>query len=510
MKTHFPSYTLLTLIFLTLTAHNGVLMSPIHEKRTDSTCPQTLTPLSNDSKKIIGYFPGYLSDYTRYGSSYYDNNYNYVSPSSIHWNITHLNWIAFGLDDVSNKNIPPTSKHVFLNRAIAYRNTNRIPVKIFLAIVLSGNININSNPSFANGTSDDRAGFITNVINFVRNYNLDGVDIEYPNRFNCGTWSNDKNFVPLINELSAALKSINKDLSITVGPIPIAGLNPDSVNFVNVMTTQINIINSLTTPTNKTGPSITLDQTAAIMNNWSKTINPAKLNLGVDFYGVIELTALVDLGSLDNNKIIPRNLTTAPFATSYSSDPSDYLFYDKCTFTLDKSIQLYPWYFMRQQTGPLINTCTAGNGWTRKFDSETSTTYLYKVSSDSQVINSTTPVYEYNYISYEDPQSIQYKLKLITNNSYGGIAISDLYDDSSDAEMLNVIMSVFPVSYRNTSNSSSLSGSSSITIITIITIIAIIVAVIVFLCCCCACYKCNQKEVWMESTYSYIKNRRAS
>ncbi|CAG8645926.1 1398_t:CDS:2, partial [Gigaspora rosea] len=395
--------------------HNGVLMSPIHEKRTDSTCPQTLTPLSNDSKKIIGYFPGYLSDYT-----------------------------PFGPDDVSNKNIPPTSKHVFLNRTIAYRNTN--------PIVLSGNININSNPSFANGTSDDRAGFITNVINFVRNYNLDGVDIEYPNRFNCGTWSNDKNFVPLINELSAALKSINKDLSITVGPIPIAGLNPDSVNFVNVMTTQINIINNLTTPTNKTGPSITFDQTASIMNNWSKIINPAKLNLGVDFYGVIELTAPVDLGSLDNNQIIPRNLTTAPFATSYSSDPSVYLFYDKCTFTLDKSIQLYPWYFMRQQTGPLINTCTAGNGWTRKFDSEKSTTYLYKVSSNSQVINSTTPVYEYDYISYEDPQSIQYKLKLITNNSYGGIAISDLYADSSDAEMLNFITSVFPVSYRNTSD----------------------------------------------------------
>ncbi|CAG8746897.1 36446_t:CDS:2, partial [Gigaspora margarita] len=441
-------------------------MSPMHEKRADSTCPQTLTPLSTDSKMIVGYFPGYLSYYTHYGS--YSNYYSNVNPSSIPWNITHLNWIAFSPDDASNKNIPPTSAHVFLNKTVAYRNTNHIPVKIFLAIVLSGNININSNPSFANGTSSDRAGFITNVINFVRNYNLDGVDLEYPNRFNCGKWLNDKNFAPLVNELSAALKVINRDLSITVGPIPIAGLNPDSVNFVNVMTTQVNIINNLTTPTNKTGPSITFNQTAAIMSSWSKIINPAKLNLGVDFYGVIELTAPVDLGSLDNNQIISRNLTTAPFATSYSSDPSIYLFYDKCTFTLDKSIQLYPWYFMRQQSGPLTNTCTTGNGWARKFDSETSTTYLYKVSSNSLVVGSPTPVYVYYYISYEDPQSIQYKLKLITNNSYGGIAISDLYADSSNAEMLNVITSIFPVSYRNSTNSSNSSSVSGSTIGTIV------------------------------------------
>ncbi|CAG8734781.1 15695_t:CDS:1, partial [Dentiscutata heterogama] len=167
------------------------------------------------------------------------------------------------------------------------------------------------------------------------------------------------------------------------------------------------------------------------------------------------------------------------------SDPSIYLFYDKCSFTLDNSIQLYPWYFMRlqtdQQTGPLINTCTAGNGWARKFDSETNTTYLYKVNSNSLVVGSPTPVYVYDYVSYEDPQSIQYKLKLITSNSYGGIAISDLYADSSDKEMLNTITSVFPVSYRNvtSSNYSSSSGPS---------IITIIIVVLVIICCCGCCY----------------------
>ncbi|CAG8641583.1 20686_t:CDS:2 [Cetraspora pellucida] len=482
MSAFFSFHPFLILIFLILITHDGVLTSPLLKKRANFTCPQIVTPLSTDSKTIVGYFPGYLSQYTRYASSSSDSYYNYISPSKIPWNITHLNWIAFGPDDVSNKNIPPTSTHVFLSNTVAYRDTNHIPVKIFLAIVLTGNININSNPSFANGTSGDRTAFITNVINFVHNYNLDGVDLEYPNRFNCGKWLNDKNFVPLVDELSAALKVINRELSITVGPIPITGLNPDSVSFVNVMATQVNIVNSLTTPTNKTGPCVTLNQTSAIMSNWSIIVKPAKLNLGVDFSGVVELTAPVDLGSLDNSQTIPRNLTKAPFITSYNSDPSIYLFYDKCSFTLDHSIQLYPWYFMRQETGQLIDTCTTGNGWARKFDSETSTTYLYKVSSNSSVVGSPISVYEYDYVSYEDPQSIQYKLRLIADNSYGGIAISDLYADSSDKEMLNAIVSAFPISYNNVTDSSNNGLSRSL-------IITIIVVVLVCFCFCGICAK---------------------
>ncbi|KAF0500271.1 hypothetical protein F8M41_020304 [Gigaspora margarita] len=170
---HF-SYTFITLIFLTLTAHNGVLMSLMHEKRADSTCPQTLIALSRDS---------------------------YVSPT-------------IGQDDASNKNIPPTSTHDFLNKTVAYRNTNHIPVK---------------------------------------------VDLEYQ--------------IDLIAENGLMIR--------TLFPIN----------------------NNLTTPTNKTGPSITFNQTAVILSSWSKIINPAKFNLGVDFYGVIELTAPVDLGVLTITKL---------------------------------------------------------------------------------------------------------------------------------------------------------------------------------------------------------------
>ncbi|KAF0437504.1 hypothetical protein F8M41_004378 [Gigaspora margarita] len=117
---------------------------------------------------IIGYFPGHYTQYSRY-SNYSFNDY----VSQIPWDITHLNWIAFSPDDASNKYIPLKSNHEFLNKTVSYRNANRLP--IFLAIVLSGNIDINFNPSFANGTSKDRTTFVTNVINFVHNYGLDGV-----------------------------------------------------------------------------------------------------------------------------------------------------------------------------------------------------------------------------------------------------------------------------------------------------------------------------------------------
>ncbi|CAG8775698.1 14563_t:CDS:2 [Gigaspora margarita] len=56
-------------------------------------------------------------------------------------------------------------------------------------------------------------------------------------------------------------------------------LNPDSVSFVNIM----------------------------------------ELNLGVDLYGIIELTTPINMGSFDNSQIAPRNLVKAPFTTTCPS-----------------------------------------------------------------------------------------------------------------------------------------------------------------------------------------------
>jgi hypothetical protein len=56
-------------------------------------------------------------------------------------------------------------------------------LQIFLAITLTGNIDINNDnklkndSAFASGTTTDRASFVTNVINFVFKFGLDGVSV---------------------------------------------------------------------------------------------------------------------------------------------------------------------------------------------------------------------------------------------------------------------------------------------------------------------------------------------
>jgi len=59
------------------------------------------------------------------------------------------------------------------------------------------------------------------------------------------------------------------------------------------------------------------------------------------------------------------------------------------------------------------------------------------------VIGSPTPLSRYYYVTYEDYQSIQYKLKLIIDNKYGGISFSSLTDGCDD--LMNVVMSIFPI-----------------------------------------------------------------
>ncbi|CAG8775702.1 14564_t:CDS:2 [Gigaspora margarita] len=133
---------------------------------------------------------------------------------------------------------------------------------------------------------------------------------------------------------------------------------------------------------------------------------------------------------------------------------------------------------MRQQTGPLINSCNAKNEWIRKFDSNTSTTYIYESGASSLVAGSPTPLYEYYYISYEDPQTIQYKLKLIINSSYG---------DSSDSKSSNGNL------FSN--------GVSSPSIYTII------MAILIILCCCGICY-CKKFKSSITLIFTASKNRR--
>ncbi|CAG8611225.1 6590_t:CDS:2, partial [Diversispora eburnea] len=367
------------------------------------SCPNSVaTRQEKDSKITVGYVDGY------------NFNYNF-KPSELPWNITYMNWIAFEPSSESNKKIPISDSHTYLNKTVQYRNVNKIK------------------PFASNKT--ERDSFVSNVINFVHKFELDGVDLEYPDRYGCGKWNNSENFIPLVDELSSALKVINKTFSITVGNNPIQGLNINSIEFINVMPFRQNEIS------NTTGPSITLDQISDTMDGWSKTVESKKLILGVSLYGVIELTMPME-GSLESNRTVPLD-TTANIKysvfDSYSYSTSSY--YDTCSFLEVDYLNLGSCAVIRSKNGPLSSSCTAQNGWTRVFDDNVKSTYLYKVYNTSVVVGSPNPLTTYYYVTYEDSQSIQHKLKLIIDKSYGGIALYGLGDSCDD--IISSVDSIF-------------------------------------------------------------------
>jgi hypothetical protein len=194
-----------------------------------------------------------------------------------------------------------------------------------------------------------------------------------------------------------------------------------------------------------TGPSITLGQISNAMINWSKIVDPNKLILGVRLHGIIELTESIE-GNLENNSTVPRDSNTtiskSVIGEPYRSSALPYI--DACTFKEDYSLKVGSCSAIRSTKGPLINSCTAGNGWTRKFDSNSNSTFLYKVSNTSLVVGSPTPLSKYFYITYEDSQSIQYKTQIIVEKTYGGIALSGLTDGCDD--IIHSINAILPVS----------------------------------------------------------------
>src|SRR4051794_8644681 len=224
-----------------------------------------------------------------------------------------------------------------------------------------------------------------------------------------------------------------------------------------------------------TGPSITLDQISNAMANWSKIVNPNKLVLGVRLDGIIELTMPVE-GNLENNSIVPRDsnatISKSVIGEPYKQSASPYI--DACTFQEDPSLRVGSCFALRSiREAPLINSCTAGNEWTRKFDSSSNSTFLYKVSNTSVVVGSPTPLSKYFYITYEDSQSIQYKAQIIVEKSYGGIAMSGLTDGCDD--IIYSMNSIFPATGFSPPPKSK-SGTSTASII-------IVVIVLVLLCC---------------------------
>ncbi len=189
----------------------------------NNTTPVTPTPyVPDNSFKIVAYMPSYKDPETVDMSKYKM--------------ITHLFYAFLELDAVADGTLKPLSQPTRFETVMQRARANNVKV----GISVSG-----SSANFATmaSTSVARTKFVTNVVNFAKNNNLNGVDIDWEYPSTSGTAPSADNFVLLMKELSAELHKLNKFLSAAVTPAVYSGgirdgIKPEVfqyVDFLNIM-----------------------------------------------------------------------------------------------------------------------------------------------------------------------------------------------------------------------------------------------------------------------------------
>ncbi|KAJ2721629.1 hypothetical protein GGI07_003813 [Coemansia sp. Benny D115] len=306
-----------------------------------------------------------------------------------------------------------------------------------------------------------RSKFLSSIITYVTQYNLDGVDIdwEYPGREGdtCNVFdpSNDtKNFLKFLQDLRTQLDTTfgtrNKLLTLAVrvepfddanGPVSDVSAFAKVVDFINLMTYDIaGTWNPTTSPNSPLqyapgqGPQFSV---ASAIDSWNGAGWPTgQMNLGIPFYGYA-MTALSDMSKN------PSNMYAAISSTAPQGDQEDAPWADPCAGGPAVYSGQWQWKNLRRQ-GVLTSTNTAASPWIRTWDSATSTPWLF---------NPNTKIF----ITYDDPQSVQLKVNYAASRGLAGTMLWSMEMDYND-ELLNVLQS-FPSG--NTTTTSTTAGPSS-------------------------------------------------
>ena len=184
--------------------------------------------------------------------------------------LTHINY-AFVIPN-ANGTLAAVQNPSKLRSLVVQGHANNVKVLISIGGWMGGN---DSPFESMASTAATRTAFVTNTINLVQRYNVDGVDIdwEYPNP---GTSAN--NFTHLTNQLSSALHSRGKPLTAAVvsGGATALGVQPavsGYVDFLNIMLYDGG------------SPHANYNWTISNINQWKSRGLPAKKAvLGVPFY----------------------------------------------------------------------------------------------------------------------------------------------------------------------------------------------------------------------------------
>ncbi|KAJ2627353.1 hypothetical protein H4R22_004444 [Coemansia sp. RSA 1290] len=278
-----------------------------------------------------------------------------------------------------------------------------------------------------------RSKLLDSMVDYVKKYNLDGIDIdyEYPGRLGntCNIYdeANDTpNFLAFLKDLRAKFDSEfgkNKliTLAVRVQPFDVNG-KPSSdvsefakyVDFANIMAYDINgAWNENTGPNapfnyDKQKDTTPLSFVSAI-DAWTASGWPARqLVAGLGFYG--RATQTHNVMRLDNQ--YQPQLHDVPLG-----DSEDAPWYDKCAGITSNS-GTWQWKHLRDQ-GVLVKPSEAAAPWTRQWDDVSRTPWLF--NPDKKL-----------FLSYDDPDSIRIKSDYAASKGLAGVMLWSINMDYND------------------------------------------------------------------------------
>ncbi|GAA3962133.1 hypothetical protein GCM10022278_20180 [Allohahella marinimesophila] len=216
--------------------------------------------------KVVGYFPTWQGDV---------NSIPYER-------LTHINY-SFVLPTANGGLQALPGGGARLNNLVNQAHAKG--VKVLIAV---GGWNDGDDSAFISlaANSSSRANFVSNIVNFVNQYGLDGVDIdwEYPN---AGAEAN--NFRILMQDLNRALKPRGKLLTAAVThndwPGSVGSAVIEAVDFLNLMVYDLNY------------PHSTYQAAQAALTHWkfNEGLPKSKAVLGVPFYSRTNYLAYRDI-----------------------------------------------------------------------------------------------------------------------------------------------------------------------------------------------------------------------
>ncbi|MGF1922704.1 MAG: glycoside hydrolase family 18 protein, partial [Bacteroidia bacterium] len=183
--------------------------------------PTTYVP--DNSFKIVAYMPGYRDPATVTDAKYKM--------------ITHLFFAFLNINPTADGSVVPLTATELARFNTVKAKAKTYGVKFGISVMGAESIfaTVAKNPT-------TRANFVTNLVNFTKTHNLDGLDMdwEYPRTINGGP---NTEYTALMRELSTQLHANNKYLSAAITPAVYASTNKDAievaayeyVDFFNIM-----------------------------------------------------------------------------------------------------------------------------------------------------------------------------------------------------------------------------------------------------------------------------------